>query len=34
MTKLETLKNSAEMLLGGDNSMISGEEYLELLTTA
>ena len=34
MTKIETLKNSAEMLLGGENSMISGEEYLELLTTA
>ena len=34
MTKIETLKNSAEMLLCGDNSMISGEEYLELLMTA
>ena len=34
MTKIESLKNSAEMLFGGDNPMISGEEYLELLETA
>ena len=34
MTKIESLKNSAEVLFGGDNPMISGEEYLELLETA
>ena len=31
MTKIETLKNSAEALFGSDNPTISGEEYLELL---
>lgn len=31
MTKIETLKNSAELLLGSDDRIISGEEYLELL---
>lgn len=34
MTKIETLKNSAEALLGSENQMISGEEYLELLSSA
>ena len=34
MTKIETLKNSAIALLGGDNPTISGEEYLELLDGA
>lgn len=34
MTKIETLKNSAEALFGGDNPTISGEEYLELLDSA
>ena len=34
MTKIETLKNSAETLFGSDNPMLSGEEYLELLDSA
>ena len=34
MTKIETLKNSVEVLFGSDNPMINGEEYLELLETA
>jgi len=34
MTKIETLKISAEALLGSENQMISGEEYLELLSSA
>lgn len=34
MTKVETLKNSAKVLFGSDNPMISGEEYLELLDSA
>ena len=34
MTKVETLKSSAEALFSGDNAMISGEEYLELLAGA
>ena len=34
MTKIETLKNSAEALFGSDNPTISGEEYLELLESA
>ena len=34
MTKIETLKNSAEALFGSDNPTISGEEYLELLENA
>jgi hypothetical protein len=34
MTKIETLKNSAEVLFGSDNPMINGEEYLELLSGA
>lgn len=34
MTKIETLKNSAEALFGSDNPTINGEEYLELLERA
>lgn len=34
MTKIETLKNSAEALFDSDNPTISGEEYLELLESA
>lgn len=34
MTKIETLKNFAEVLFGNDNPTISGEEYLELLDCA
>ena len=34
MTKIETLKNSAEALFGDDNPMMSGEEYLDLLKNA
>ncbi len=34
MTKIETLKNSAEVLFGSDTPTISGEEYLELLEGA
>lgn len=34
MTKIETLKNSAEALFGSDNPTINGEEYLELLESA
>ena len=34
MITIENLKNSAEVLLGGEHAMISGEEYLELLATA
>lgn len=34
MTKVETLKDSAEALFGSDNPMINGEEYLELLDGA
>ena len=32
MTKIESLKFSAEALLGSENQMISGDEYLELLS--
>ena len=34
MTKIETLKNSAELLFGSDNPTISAEEYLQLLEGA
>lgn len=34
MTKIEALKNSAEVLFGSDNPMINGEEYLALLETS
>lgn len=34
MTKVETLKHSAEVLFGGDTPTISGEEYLTLLEQA
>ena len=31
MTKIETLKNSAQVLFGSDTPAINGEEYLALL---
>ena len=34
MTKIETLKNSAEALLGSESQTISGDEYLQLLSGA
>lgn len=34
MTKIETLKNSAKVLFGGDTPTINGEEYLALLDGA
>ena len=34
MTKIETLKNSAEILFGSDMPTINGEEYLALLEGA
>ena len=34
MTKIETLKNSAQVLFGSDTPAINGEEYLALLDSA
>ena len=34
MTKIETLKNSAQVLFGSDMPTINGEEYLTLLDGA
>lgn len=34
MTKIELLKSSAETLLGSENQVLSGDEYLELLSSA
>lgn len=34
MTKIELLKFSAETLLGSENQVLSGDEYLELLSSA
>ena len=34
MTKIETLKFSAEALFGSESRMINGDEYLELLSSA
>ena len=34
MTKIELLKFSAEILLGSENQVLSGDEYLELLSGA
>ena len=34
MTKIETLKHSAEILFATDNPALNGEEYLELLEGA
>ena len=34
MTKIETLKNSAEILFGSETPTINADEYLELLSSA
>ena len=34
MTKIELLRLSAEALLGSENQILSGDEYLELLSGA